>query len=220
MLSSDLIDPIVLLSKLVILLFAFPLHELAHAVMADWLGDNTPRNQGRLTLNPLAHLDPFGSIMLVLSSFGWAKPVMTNPRNFRNGPRAGTAIVALAGPAMNLTLAIIGAVFWRVFLSVDAIGTALGDNGFYNLMQFIEVFVRINIFLMLFNLLPFGVLDGMKVLRGVAPYTWDNALDQLERWGSIILMAVIFLPTFTGINILGIVLGPPFQVLYKLLLGA
>ncbi len=220
MLSSDLIDPLVLLPKIVILLFAFPLHELAHALTADWLGDSTPRLQGRLTLNPLAHLDPFGSIMLLLSSFGWAKPVMTTPRNFRNGPRAGTAIVALAGPLMNLTLAVLGAIVWRVMLGVDAIGAALGDNAFYNLLQFTEVFVRINILLMLFNLLPFGPLDGMKVLRGVAPYAWDSGLDQLERWGSFIMMAVIFLPAFTGINILGIVLGPPFQALYGLLLGA
>jgi Zn-dependent protease len=218
MLSNSLIDPLVLLPKIVILLFAFPLHELAHAVTADWLGDDTPRRQGRLTLNPLAHLDVYGSLLLLLGTFGWAKPVYTNPYNFRNGPRAGTAMVALAGPLMNLVLAVVGALTWR---ALDGFGGSelIGRNAFSNLTTFADVFVSINLYLMLFNLLPFGPLDGMKVLRGLAPNNWDGALDQLERWGMFILIALIFLPFVAGINILGIVLGGPFEFFYRLVFG-
>lgn len=217
MLPSNLINPVVLLSKLVILLFAFPLHELAHAITADRLGDPTPRSQGRLTLNPLAHLDLLGSILLFVSFFGWAKPVYTNPRYFRNGPRAGMAIVALAGPMMNLLLAIIGSLLLRVLVMVEPSGV-LSSNALQNLLQFANIFVQINLYLMLFNLLPIGMLDGLKVLRGIAPYAWDGLLDQLERWGMFILMLMIFLPSFTGINPLGILLGGPFNFLYSLLL--
>lgn len=219
MLSPQLFDPLILLPKLVILLFAFPLHELAHAATADWLGDPTPRSQGRLTLNPLAHLDPFGSIMLFLSFFGWAKPVMTNPRNYRNGPRAGTAIVALAGPLMNLALAVVGAIGWRIFVGIQNATDLLDVNGYSNLFQFAAIFVSINLFLMLFNLIPVGMLDGMKVLRGIAPVSWDAILNPLEQWGMIILMALIFAPTFLRINILGLVLSPPHDLLYTLLMG-
>ena len=218
MLPSNLINPVVLLSKLVILLFAFPLHELAHAITADRLGDPTPRSQGRLTLNPLAHLDLLGSILLFVSFFGWAKPVYTNPRYFRNGPRAGTAIVALAGPLMNLLLAIIGSLLLRVLVMVEPSGGVLNSNALQNLLQFADIFVQINLYLMLFNLLPIGMLDGLKVLRGIAPYAWDGLLDQLERWGMFILMLMIFMPSFTGINPLGILLGGPFNFLYSLLL--
>lgn len=219
MISPDLINPLVLLPKLVILLFAFPLHELAHALTADWLGDPTPRRQGRLTLNPMAHLDLLGSLMIFFSFFGWAKPVYTNPYNFRNGPRAGTAMVALAGPLTNLALAVIMALIWRGMIAFDGILDLVGYNALSNLATFVDVFVTINLYLMLFNLLPLGPLDGMKVLRGVAPNAWDGFLDQLERWGMFILLALVFLPSFAGVNILGIVLGPPFRLLYSLLLG-
>lgn len=218
MLSSALFDPVVLLSKLLILLFAFPLHELAHAVTADRLGDPTPRSQGRLTLNPLAHLDVLGSILLFVSFFGWAKPVMTNPRYFRNGPRAGMAIVALAGPMMNLLLAFVGSLLLRGLVLIEPSEGLLSFTALQNLLQFANIFVQINLYLMLFNLLPVGMLDGLKVLRGIAPYAWDGVLDQLERWGMVILMLLIFLPSFTGINPLGLLLGVPFNFLYSLLL--
>ncbi len=219
MLSSALFNPLILLSKIVILLFAFPLHELAHAFTADRLGDPTPRSQGRLTLNPLAHLDILGSIMLFVSFFGWAKPVMTNPRYFRNGPRAGMAIVALAGPMMNLLLAIIGSLVWRIVVAAEQASGLLDFNAFNNLFVFANVFVSINLYLMLFNLLPIGMLDGLKVLRGIAPYAWDGLLDQLERWGMFILLALIFLPSFVGIDILGILLGAPHNLIYSILMA-
>lgn len=219
MLSSELFNPLILLSKAVILLFAFPLHELAHAVTADRLGDPTPRSQGRITLNPLAHLDVMGSILLFISFFGWAKPVYTNPRYFRNGPRAGMAIVALAGPAMNLLLAIIGSLLWRGVIAAQQATDFLDLNAINNLFIFTQVFVSINLYLMLFNLLPIGMLDGLKVLRGIAPAAWDSFLDQLERWGMFILLALIFLPSVAGINILGIILGTPHNLIYSLLMA-
>jgi len=105
-------------------------------------------------------------------------------------------MVALAGPLTNLALAMIAAIIWRVMMAYDGILDLVGFNALSNLATFIDVFVTINLYLMLFNLLPLGPLDGMKVLRGVAPHAWDGFLDQLERWGMVILLALIFLPTF------------------------
>ena len=95
-----------IIERVIVLLIAFTVHELAHAVTADYLGDPTPRRMGRITLNPLKHLDPFGTIMLIIAGFGWAKPVMTNPMNMRGNPRTSMAIVAFAGPLSNLVMAL------------------------------------------------------------------------------------------------------------------
>ena len=105
-----------LLAKAVILLVALPIHEFSHAFVAYRLGDDTAARRGRLTLNPLRHLDPLGSLMIFFVGFGWAKPVPVNPYNLRHGPRAGYALVAAAGPASNLLLAVLVAVLWRIGL--------------------------------------------------------------------------------------------------------
>lgn len=99
-----------IIERVIVLLIAFTVHELAHAVTADYLGDPTPRRMGRITLNPLKHLDPFGTIMLIIAGFGWAKPVMTNPMNMRGNPHTSMAIVAFAGPLSNLVMAGIAAI--------------------------------------------------------------------------------------------------------------
>ena len=104
----DNFDPILYLSRIIILILAISVHEFAHALAADWLGDPTPRSQGRLTLDPRKHLDAFGSIMFLIAGFGWGKPVYTNPRNFKGDPRTGMAVVAAAGPMSNLLIADIG----------------------------------------------------------------------------------------------------------------
>ena len=203
-----------LISYAITLVIALSLHELAHALVADYLGDSTPRRMGRLTLNPLAHLDPFGALMFVLVGFGWAKPVMTNPYNFRNGPRTGMALVASAGPLMNLALAVLAAVPFRFGLVSVSRETLLGGI-LPAPAYFLSVFLFSNVALAVFNLLPIGPLDGLKVLRGFAPRAWDTALETLERWGMFILLALIFLP----INLLGLLITTPAQIIIRLLLG-
>lgn len=210
------LDAPTIIARVITLVIAFTLHELAHAWVADQLGDPTPRRMGRLTLNPLAHLDPIGSLLLVFAGFGWAKPVMTNPYNFRNGPRLGMALVAAAGPAANLLMAIVAAIPFRVGLlalntrALTPIGGVLPTPAL-----FLFDFILINIYLMLFNLLPIGPLDGLKVLSGFAPREWDQALHVLEQWGMFILMALVFL----GQGLLGLVLGGPANLLISLLVG-
>jgi Zn-dependent protease len=211
---GNLPDSPTLISYAITLVVALSLHELAHALMADWLGDPTPRRMGRITLNPLAHLDPFGALMFVLVGFGWAKPVLTNPNNLRNGPRVGTAVVALAGPAMNLLLAILAALVFRLgLLELDfsTVGGILPSPSF-----FLATFLFSNVALAVFNLIPIGALDGMKVLRGVAPHAWDSVLDVLERWGMFLFLALVFLP---GQNLLGLIVSGPANAIIRLLLG-
>jgi Zn-dependent protease len=211
---GDLDSPTII-ARVLTLVLAFTVHELAHALTADWLGDPTPRNMGRITLNPLAHLDPIGSLLLIFAGFGWAKPVLTNPYNFRNGPRLGMAIVAFAGPLSNLLMAVLVAIPFQLGLTqpagrFDSIGGILPGPNFL-----LTEFVAINILLMLFNLIPIGPLDGLKVLRGVAPREWDGGLDLLERWGMFILLALVFL----GRGLLGLIIGGPANFLIGLLLG-
>ena len=204
-----------IIARVIILLVAFTIHELAHAWVADQLGDSTPRRMGRLTLNPLAHLDPVGSLLLVFAGFGWAKPVLTNPYNFRNGPRLGMAVVAAAGPFSNLLMAILAGIPFQLgLLEVSRRFNTVGGL-LPSLEYFLVDFVQINILLMLFNLLPVGPLDGMKVLRGFAPREWDSALNLLEQWGMFILLALVFL----GQRLLALVLGTPAGLLINLILG-
>jgi Zn-dependent protease len=201
----------ILAAILITLIIALSFHELAHAWTADQLGDNTPRCTGRLTVNPLAHLDPLGSLLFVFAGFGWAKPVPVNPYNLRNGPRLGMAVVAAAGPLANLLLALIAAVPIRAgFLQGNAL------NG---LEPYILLFIQLNLNLMLFNLIPLVPLDGSKVLRGFAPREWDRWLAPLEQWGMFILIALIFLGSFSRISILGLIIGPPAEFLLNAILG-
>jgi Zn-dependent protease len=197
----------------IILLFAFPIHELSHAVTAVQLGDDTPRRMGRLTLNPLAHLDLLGSILLFVARFGWAKPVQVNPYNLRWGPNMGMAVVAAAGPLSNLAMAIIAAIPFRLGL------VSIFDRGSIGVLPspagFLVTFIQINLLLMLFNLIPIAPLDGSKIIRGFAPASWDRVFMQLEQWGPFLLMALVFL----GQGILGMLLSGPMSFLFSTLVG-
>jgi Zn-dependent protease len=205
----------------VLLLVAFPVHEFAHAFAAYRLGDHTARLFGRLTLNPAAHFDPAGGLILALSiilsggnyGFGWAKPTPVNPSNLRGGQR-GDALVALAGPLSNLLLAAVAALLFRL---LDATGTSLPaiyDRVLFN-------FFDINLALMIFNLIPIPPLDGSHVLYALLdpPTAW-RARAFLSQYGTIILMLAIFLPIFppgrTAIEVVFEVIGRP---LAQLLLG-
>jgi Zn-dependent protease len=204
---------------IVILLTAFPVHEFAHAWTADHFGDDTPRRQGRLTLNPLAHLDLFGSLMLIVAGFGWAKPVMVNEYAIRRRSSAGPMWVALAGPLSNFGMAILAAIPFRLGLvSTSSIYLTQGAL-LPNLAVFLFIFVRVNLFLMLFNLLPLSPLDGEKVLSHFLPPNLANALESIRPYGPLILMALIFVLPMVGIDVIGAVILPALNFLGHLLTG-
>jgi len=204
----DNFDPILYLSRIIILILAISVHEFAHALAADWLGDPTPRSQGRLTLDPRKHLDAFGSIMFLIAGFGWGKPVYTDPRNFRGDPRTGMAVVAAAGPMSNLLLAYIGSLLYRV-------GLVQTEISYY----FLFLFVSLNILLMLFNLLPIAPLDGYQVTVGLLPYEIATVIARYQGQGPIILMLLIVAGSIFNFNLLGLILGPPYQLILSLLLN-
>jgi Zn-dependent protease len=200
------------ISRAITLLIAFTIHELAHAVTAVQLGDDTPRRMGRLTLNPLAHLDPLGSLLLLFAGFGWAKPVMVNPYNLRSGPNLGMAIVAAAGPFSNFVMAALAAIPLRLGIVPD-IG---GGQIIPTLARFLQEFIFLNLILMLFNLIPITPLDGSKILRGFAPREWDRPLGMLEQWGPFLLMALVFL----GGRFMSVLIGEPAFRIYRALVGS
>ncbi len=170
-------------------LIAITFHEYAHAFAADKLGDDTPRMQGRLSLNPLSHLDPFGVIMLIFAHFGWGKPVEINPNNFTRkiSARTGEAIVAVAGPLMNFILALIFAIVFYLFIGFAPVFSQYSTTGKV-ISDIIQSIITINVGLGVFNLIPLPPLDGSKILMGFLPY---NA----KRWfeNHIQLFYIIFL---------------------------
>ncbi|MGQ9491257.1 MAG: site-2 protease family protein [Anaerolineae bacterium] len=200
-----------LLAKLVILLIGFPIHEFVHAYVAYRLGDDTAARQGRLTLNPLAHLDPVGSLLLLFSFIGWAKPVPVNPWRLRFGPRVGHALVAAAGPASNLLMAALVAIPWRL-------GWLGGMPMFAR--QFFWMFVAVNVALFLFNLIPLAPLDGNSVLRGVVGARAAQALQPLEAYGPLILLGLFILGYISpALNILGTGLSLAIGAIMRVLIG-
>ena len=213
-------SPPVLIAYAIILLTSFPVHEFAHAWVADRFGDNTPRVNGRLTLNPLAHLDPIGTIMMILVGFGFAKPVPINPYVLQRHSRSAPMLVSLAGPMSNLLMAIFASLFFRLGLvSTDSIYIA--PVGILpNIAQILVIFIRINLLLMLFNMIPLFPLDGEKVLDYFLPPSAARVLESIRPYGPMILLALVFiLPRLFGIDLLGTVILPALNNLTRLLIG-
>lgn len=193
----------VLIISLPAILLALSIHEFAHGYVAYQLGDPTPKHQGRLTLNPLAHLDFMGTLLLIVAHFGWAKPVMVNPANFRINQKKGMLYVALAGPVSNLILAFIAALLYNLTVKYNA-------SFFWVLSA--EALLVINLSLAVFNLIPIPPLDGSKILAGLLPYHKQGIVYQLEAYGPFILIFLVFT------NIIGGVLGPLINGLYVFLI--
>ena len=169
------------------LMIGFAFHEFAHAWVADRLGDPTPRSQGRLTLNPISHLDLFGTLMALLYRFGWAKPVMTNPRYYKGNKKRGQMLVAIAGPIMNLLTAFVVMFLWILTMHW------MQGSAWSNIISLIfQATVFMNLGLGLFNLLPIPPLDGFAVLVGVLPGRFAPQLRVLEQYGMIILVILLF----------------------------
>jgi len=200
-------NPFVFLSGLVSLVVAITIHEFSHALAADRLGDPTPRVQGRLTLNPLAHLDPLGTLMLLIARFGWGKPVVFDPFNLRH-PRRDTAIISFAGPLSNLLLASLLSIILHVLLTTPSAMI------FYIIIQPIIV---MNVFLAIFNLVPIHPLDGFKIVEGMLPREYAIQWRQLEPYGMIFLLFMVF-PVFGGNAPVTRVIMPVIQFILRLLL--
>lgn len=206
-----------LLSRLVILMIAFTIHELSHALLADHYGDPLPRQEGRITLNPLKHLDPFGSLMLLLVGFGWAKPVNISPGIIQRNSKSGLMWISLAGPASNLALAGIGALIYKWVIQTGAVPLQ-GDVLEY-LSYFFLNFVIINISLFVFNLIPLAPLDGEKVVEHFIPYSARPAWDRIQAHGMQILMVLFMLLPYMRINIFTNGLFQIVRTIFNLMMG-
>ena len=213
-------SPLEIVAFLISLLIAIDVHEFAHAWVANELGDSTARYYGRLSLNPLVHLDPMGTMMMLFSivygfGIGWGKPVPVNPVYLRRGPRVGMGMVAASGPLSNLVLAAIVAVPIRLGLRLP-----------WSLITLFVIMISVNIGIALFNLLPIPPLDGANILQGILgtiratwAYRVSEALDRVQAQGYIIFILLILVDQILPISILGLILGTPYRLLYRLIVG-
>lgn len=188
----------VLLGRMLVIILGIPIHEWAHCWVASLLGDETPGMEGRLTLNPLAHLDPIGTLMILMTGFGWGKAARVNPYGMRrvSNPRMGMALTALAGPLSNVIQAMILAIpirlILRGWLPVNL------DEWMWNVLV---AAISVNVGLATFNLLPFPPLDGSRILAGIAPGPIAGFIESLEPYAGMILMAVLFILPQMGFNL-------------------
>ncbi len=219
MLNLDLESIIIAVIWILAVLLSLAVHEYAHAQYADWAGDPTPRRQGRVTLNPIAHLDPLGTALIIFMAFsgygiGWGKPVPVNPGYFRH-PRRDWVLCAFVGPLSNIVLAVIFAIPLRILL---ASGEPVPDNVF---VEFLFAMLSVNIGLAVFNMIPLHPLDGSKVLSGFLRDVFDSRYWGFQViYGPIILFGSILILPLLGLpNPLRFILIPVRDFLVKLLLG-
>ena len=189
------LPPEVLVLLIPVLLFALVFHEFSHGWVANKLGDPTAKNQGRLTLNPVAHLDPVGSMMILFVGFGWAKPVPVDSRYLAD-PRKDMMKIAFAGPASNLFLALVGGIIIRL----------TGYSG--SLTSMLILFTQINISLAVFNMIPIPPLDGSQIFSGIMIRRNPQLVMQLQMYGPQILMGLILFGMFTGVSIIWAFMRP------------
>lgn len=175
------------------ILIAFTFHEYAHAKVADMLGDNTPKFEGRLTLNPIAHIDPMGFLMILLFRFGWTKPIRTNPSAYKNYYKDDLK-VSIAGICANLVVAIVFSILFGIFVRFAF--NVLPESYYSVISLMISNIIAINISFAVFNLLPIPGLDGFKILEDLMPKKFNKIGDKLYRYQMLILLGIIFFGGF------------------------
>jgi Zn-dependent protease len=198
------------------ILFALTIHEYAHGYVAYKLGDPTAKDAGRLTLNPLAHLDPIGTLMLFIVKLGWAKPVPVNPYNFRN-PRQDMMWVSFAGPASNFLAAFALAIVFKFVVVSSPYGISQGSF-LQVLLLMLKWGVLINIILGVFNLIPIPPLDGSKILMGILPPAFAYQFAVLERFGPFLLIFILMISYSMGFNLFWMLIRP-FVAIFSVILG-
>jgi len=204
-----------LITRLITLVIAFSVHEFSHAWTANAFGDSTPKNAGRLTLNPLKHLDPMGTLVLIFAGFGWAKPVPVNPYALERRSSSALMWVSLAGPLSNFVLAILASIPLRLNWVPYNGSSALLPSPYMFLVEFISI----NLLLMVFNLIPLAPLDGDKIVEYFLPESWNRVFNRIRPYSAFILLAVVFVLPMLGFDLLGWIIRPVMQNLFNLLMG-
>ena len=187
------------------ILLALTFHEFAHAYVANRLGDDTAKQNGRLSLNPLRHLDPLGTIMIFLVHFGWAKPVPVNPYRLKN-PKKDMLWISAAGPAANMILALASGILLRLIVATAGEADRHSFMGLLTYVVFMSL--QINLALAIFNILPIAPLDGSKILSGLLPAGFEKMLYFMERYGPFILLGLIIFGSVTGVSVFGGIIWP------------
>ena len=210
--------------RLLALLIGLTIHEFCHAATASYLGDTTARSLGRVSLNPVRHLDPMGTVMMLVVGFGWGKPVPVNHNRLAHGPR-GMTLVAAAGPLSNLILAFLLAIPFKVGvldwtpLSLNRIAHVMTGGFREGMADVIGLMIFFNLILAVFNLIPLAPLDGSKVVGGLIPRHQAAAYARLERNGPLILMGIILMDYAFGLGILWGIIGPVVDSLRSAAIG-
>lgn len=210
------LTPDILLARLLVVVLCIPIHEWAHGWVASLLGDTTPEQEGRLSLNPFTHLDPVGTLLILTTGFGWGRAARVNPYLMRKAPspRAGMALSALAGPFSNLVQAVVLAVILRL---------GVMQMAYSSLQQWVAqvIFyaIAVNIGLIVFNMLPIPPLDGSRVLAGIAPPSLADFIESLEPIAPYLLLGVLFVLPMIGIDLISWLTLPIYHFLMQLLMG-
>ncbi|MGE6377258.1 site-2 protease family protein [Peribacillus muralis] len=202
---------------IVSLLIAFTVHEFSHAYVAYKFGDPTAKNEGRVTLNPVSHLDPIGTLLILIAGFGWARPVPVNRFHFKN-PKLAGVLVSFAGPFSNLIIAILG---YLIFYGLLAAGA--GPDLPFFVQPFLTVLINLNVLLFVFNLIPLPPLDGYRIIQDLVSADLRAKMTQYEQYGSLIFLILIITPLShytirpildTGINFVGGTLNQFLSLLF------
>jgi len=210
------LSPAILIARLITLTIAFTIHEFTHAWTADFFGDPTPRQNGRVTLNPAAHLDLLGSLLLLVAGFGWARPVPVNPYALQSRSRWAHLWVAFGGPFSNMVMAFLGAIPLRFgWITMHGLGNAFLPSPY----QILTEFVFINLILAFFNLIPLAPLDGETVLSELLPPDMALTMERIRPYGPAILLALVFVLPYLGIDLLSMLIFKPAFALFMGLVG-
>lgn len=216
-----------LIYVLIALLVALTIHEASHALVAYWLGDSTPKKMGRLSLNPFAHLEPLGALMILLIGFGWGKPVQIDAEKLKPGPKLGMALVAAAGPISNLLLAVLLVLPLRLKwfplygnIRLPLEGLPFGLSALYvGIGPLLQTIVTLSLALAIFNLIPLNPLDGSRLWEIILPTRLYYQIARFELIGLVLVLGLIVSDRFLGTNILAGFLGPPVDYLFRKLMG-